>query len=710
MPTAALVSCATCEVHAEAVFRVEGMDCQEEVVILERRLKPLVGLEALSADLIGQRLHVKYDAARLTTAAMVDAVSQTGLRMWLEQDEPRAAERSDRRGLLGLVAGMSIAAGVALSTVSGPLAAVPAYLVAIGAGGVYPARRAWVSLRSRSLDIHVLMAVAVVGALALGDFFEAASVVFLFAIAQWLEVRTMERARQAIRGLMELAPKDALVMRNGTPVPAPLDQIHAGDVIIIRPGQRIPLDGTVVTGQSQVNQAPMTGESMPVDKGPGAEVYAGTINGNGALDVRVDRPARETRLARVIHLVEVAQASRAPLQTWVERFAARYTPVVVSVAMLLAVVPWLAGVSAPGDWFYRALVLLVVACPCALVVSTPVSFVAALSAAARHGVLIKGGATLERLAGVTTVAFDKTGTLTTGVLSVRSVLASDGWTTDEVLRLAASLEARDSHPIATAVVTQARAQGLALAEAQAFHATPGVGIEGRVAGRLVLIGGDRQRSRHGSVPDALARALEGPRAEGLPVVLVSVDGETAGAIVLADEPRPTSRDAIDLLRGLGVTRAVMLSGDNPDVARAIAARVGVDDVRAGLLPGDKHDLIGQLRKDGPVLMVGDGINDAPALAAADVGAAMGAMGSDVALEAADIALMSDDLLRLPYARRLARATVRNVRANVAISLVLKVGFLGLAVAGLATLWMAVLADTGATVIVVANALRLLRTR
>jgi Cd2+/Zn2+-exporting ATPase len=325
-------------------------------------------------------------------------------------------------------------------------------------------------------------------------------------------------------------------------------------------------------------------------------------------------------------------------------------------------------------------------------------------------VLIKGGATLERLAGVTTVAFDKTGTLTTGVLSVRSVLASDGWTTDEVLRLAASLEARDSHPIATAVVTQARAQGLALAEAQAFHATPGVGIEGRVAGRLVLIGGDRQRSRHGSVPDALARALEGPRAEGLPVVLVSVDGETAGAIVLADEPRPTSRDAIDLLRGLGVTRAVMLSGDNPDVARAIAARVGVDDVRAGLLPGDKHDLIGQLRKDGPVLMVGDGINDAPALAAADVGAAMGAMGSDVALEAADIALMSDDLLRLPYARRLARATVRNVRANVAISLVLKVGFLGLAVAGLATLWMAVLADTGATVIVVANALRLLRTR
>ena len=703
-------SCATCEVHAEAVFRVEGLDCRDEVVVLERRLRPLAGIEDLTPDLIGQKLHVKYDAAKLTTAAMVDAVGQAGMRMWLEHEEPVDAPQSDWRGRLSLASGLALAAGAMLSLTAFTQASVVAFLVSAAVGVVYPARRAWVSLRSRSLDINTLMVLAVIGALALGDVFEAASVVFLFAIAQWLEVRTMERARQAIGALMALAPREATVRRNGQSQVLPLEDIALGDVLLLRPGDKIPLDGTVESGTSEVNEAPMTGESLPVPKASGDAVYAGTINGHGALDVVVTARVRDTRLARVIHLVETAQATRAPLQTFVERFAAVYTPVVVLLAVAIATVPWLVGAAAPALWVYRALVLLVIACPCALVVSTPVSFVAALSAAARQGVLVKGGASLERMAATTIVAFDKTGTLTRGELRVCDVVAAEGYRPEDVVAAAAAVEARSTHPVARAIVGHAKTLSGPVHDATNLVMTPGVGVEGLVEGRQVLVGGTRQRERHGVLPDALAKVLASAASQGRLALLVSLDGAVAGAMVLEDEPRPTARDAVEALHGLGVSRIVMLTGDSPDVAQSVAARVGVDRVDAGLLPTDKHAHVTALRKDGAVLMVGDGINDAPALAAADVGVAMGAIGSDVALEAADVALMSDELMKLPYALRLARATVRNVRTNVAISLALKGGFLLLAIAGAATLWMAVLADTGATVIVVANALRLLRER
>ena len=703
-------SCATCEVHAEAVFRVEGLDCRDEVVVLERRLRPLAGIEDLTPDLIGQKLHVKYDAAKLTTAAMVDAVGQAGMRMWLEHEEPVDAPQSDWRGRLSLASGLALAAGAMLSLTAFTQASVVAFLVSAAVGVVYPARRAWVSLRSRSLDINTLMVLAVIGALALGDVFEAASVVFLFAIAQWLEVRTMERARQAIGALMALAPREATVRRNGQSQVLPLEDIALGDVLLLRPGDKIPLDGTVESGTSEVNEAPMTGESLPVPKASGDAVYAGTINGHGALDVVVTARVRDTRLARVIHLVETAQATRAPLQTFVERFAAVYTPVVVLLAVAIATVPWLVGAAAPALWVYRALVLLVIACPCALVVSTPVSFVAALSAAARQGVLVKGGASLERMAATTIVAFDKTGTLTRGELRVCDVVAAEGYRPADIVAAAAAVEARSTHPVARAIVGHAKTLSGPVHDATNLVMTPGVGVEGLVEGRQVLVGGTRQRERHGVLPDALAKVLASAASQGRLALLVSLDGAVAGAMVLEDEPRPTARDAVEALHGLGVSRIVMLTGDSPDVAQSVAARVGVDRVDAGLLPTDKHAHVTALRKDGAVLMVGDGINDAPALAAADVGVAMGAIGSDVALEAADVALMSDELMKLPYALRLARATVRNVRTNVAISLALKGGFLLLAIAGAATLWMAVLADTGATVIVVANALRLLRER
>jgi Cd2+/Zn2+-exporting ATPase len=703
------IPCGTCELHAEAVFRVEGMDCNEEVVILERRLKPLVGLEALSADVIGQRLHVKYDAAKLTTSTMVDAVGDTGMRIWLEHEEPAAGATVTWRRWLVVACGLCLGLGATLQLTGAEPWAAGVLIAAAVVGGVSPARRAVNAVRSGSLDINALMTIAVLGALALGERLEAATVVFLFAVAQWLEVRTMERARQAIRQLIDLSPREALVKREGQALKVPVGQVRIGEEVIVRPGDKVPLDGVIVAGHSALNEATLTGESLPIDKSPGDQVYAGTINGHGALDVRVVRIGRDTRLARIIHLVEAAQARRAPVQTFVDRFARVYTPVVIALALALAVVPSLAGAN-PATWLYRSLVLLVVACPCALVISTPVSIVAALSAAARAGVLVKGGAHLERLAEVKVAAFDKTGTLTKGTLSVTDVVTYGGKTQADVLRFAGAVEARSAHPIAAAILAHAELTGVRAPGVDGFAAVPGMGVEGEVAGHRICVGDDRLlRARQVRVPE-LADAAR-LRLEGKSLVFVAVDGALVGAIALSDRPRENAREAIELLRQGGIRRVVMLTGDHADTARAVARELGIDELHYALLPEQKHTLVESLRaRHGPTVMIGDGVNDAPALAAADVGVAMGAAGSDAALETADVALMSDELLKLPYAVRLARATLRNVRTNVAISLVLKATFLVMAVAGSATLWMAVLADTGASVVVVANALRLLRAR
>jgi Cd2+/Zn2+-exporting ATPase len=696
------VTCAVCELHAEAVFRVEGMDCNEEVVILERRLKPLAGFEAVSADLIGQRLHVKYDAAKLTTSAMVDAVGQTGMRMWLEHEEPtdHGVDVTWRwRAVIACAA--LLVAGVAAGAVGQRAVSLAVLVAATVLGAVFPARRALTALRSRSLDINVLMVIAVAGALALGEWVEAASVVFLFAVAQWLEVRTMERARQAIRALIDLSPRDALVRHEGHEHRMPVDEIGVGDVIVLRPGDKVPLDGVVHLGRSDVNEAPLTGESLPVDKTPGDAIYAGTIVGRGALEVRVTRMVRDTRLARIIHLVETAQASRAPVQSFIDRFARWYTPAVIAVALIVALVPVLGGAGDAASWIYRSLVLLVIACPCALVISTPVSIVSALSAAARHGVLIKGGAYLERLASIRVVAFDKTGTLTRGDLRVSDVVASDSYAPDDLLRLAAAVESRSEHPIGRAIVHHASAAGVKVPAVSGFASIPGMGAHATVDGHHVVVGNRRMLETSGLTP---------PRANGAGI-FVAVDGAVVGSIMVSDRPRETAREAIELLRELGIRHVAMLTGDQEAAARAIAERVGVEEYSAALTPDEKHARVRALRAaHGPVLTVGDGVNDAPALAASDVGVAMGAAGSDAALETADVALMSDELLMLPYALRLARATLRNVKTNVAISLALKAAFLVMAITGSATLWMAVLADTGASVIVVANALRLLRAR
>jgi Cd2+/Zn2+-exporting ATPase len=583
----------------------------------------------------------------------------------------------------------------------------PIFLAAVLAGSVFPAQRAWLSVRKGKLDINALMVIAVTGALFIGQWEEAAMVVFLFAVAQWLESRSVERARAAIRSLLNLAPPEARIDDGTGERMLPIDRVLPGQRMLVRPGERLALDGTVLDGRSDVNQAPITGESVPVEKVAGDEVFAGTINGHGSLAVSVTRRGDDTTLARIIHLVEEAQARRAPIQQFIDRFAAWYTPAVVAVAAAIGVVPILMGLPAE-TWIYRALVVLVVACPCALVISTPVSMVSALAGAARHGVLIKGGASLERLAGVSAIAIDKTGTLTRGEVSVGAAEPLDGVESRELLRLAASVEHQSEHPIAQAIVAEARARGIAFPAASSVRALPGLGVEGDVDGHRVLCAAPKYFN--GRVPLGVAGVALSDRltGDGLSPVVVVRDAEPIGVIGVSDRERDGAAEVVADLRRHGITRVAMLTGDATSSARAVGARVGVDDVRAELLPADKVEAVTALRRTGAVAMIGDGINDAPALAAADVGIVMGAIGSDAAIETADVALMTDDLSKVAWAIRLSRATLRNVRVNVAIALGLKVAFVVAAAAGVATLWMAVLADTGASVIVLTNALRLRR--
>ena len=642
---------------------------------------------------------------RPVNAGSPDAISsrQWSLREWMK--------RYGRIAAGGLIIGLGAVLSWAGAVPASRLLYVVATAICIGT----PARRAWRSARSFVLDINVLMVIAVAGAMTLGDWLEAAAVVWLFGLAQALEARSLDRARHAIRTLMQQAPDVAVVRRGGQELEVQAADVRVSDIVIIRPGQRLPVDGVVVAGQSAMNQAPVTGESWPVEKGPGDEVFAGSINGGGALEVEAVRPASDSTIARIVRLVEQAQQRRAPIQTFVDRFARRYTPAVVGLAIVLAVVPPLVVAGADGwtrafgEWSYRALTLLVVACPCALVISTPVSIVSALTSAARHGVLIKGGTHLERLASVRCLAFDKTGTLTHNRVIVTDVLGVGSVSTTGVLAVAAALESRSEHPIGRAIVDRAKIAGLDVVPGLGFKALPGLGAEAMVAAAPAIIGSHRLFEERRLCTEALHERIEEVEERGATPVLVGHGGEALGVIGLADRPRAAGSEVVAGLREQGVERVVLLTGDARPSAETMRRSAGLDEAHADLLPGDKAAALAKLRETyGPVAMVGDGVNDAPALAAADVGIAMGGAGNDVALETADVVLMSDDLGKLPYALRLSRATLRNIRMNVAIALSLKLAFVVLAASGVATLWMAIVADTGASLIVTANSLRLLR--
>jgi Zn2+/Cd2+-exporting ATPase len=732
--------CAVCLDHAESTFRVEGMCCQHEAELLTRRLGTLRGVERTSTDVVRQRLRVAYDASVTSRGAIAEAVAETGLRAFPDDEargtaDPPPAASSRHLPWLAISAS-ALAGGLGAAAIGAPRSwSVALLALAVATGGATTLRRALVSARQGRLDMFVLMTVAVAGAALIGEWIEAATVVVLFALAQALERRSLDRARHAIRTLVADAPAEVTRRRGLQLERVAIADIAVGDVLVVGPGERIALDGDVEAGASDVNQAPVTGESLPVPRAAGDRVFAGTVNGTGALDVRVTAIGDDTTMARIIHLVERAQATRAPSQAWVDRFAARYTPAVLGLAALVAVVPPLAFGEDAGTALYRALVLLVIACPCALVLSTPISIVSGLAAAARRGVLIKGGLHLERLAAIVAVAVDKTGTLTHGVLGVVDVIAVDGVVAEDVLETAAAVSARSPHPVDRAIASHARhaaagrvaagresrpaghrpqaghAAHRALLLATNVRAVPGLGIAGDVGGVRVELGSPRHFAARGWLTPSLAARADAATGQGLQVVLVARDGQAIGLLALGDELKTHARDAVAELRASGVRHVAMLSGDHAPAADAAGRASGVDTVAAGLLPDQKVGLVRDLAaRVGPVAMIGDGVNDAPALAAAHVGIAMGAAGTAAAIETADVALMSDDLRGAALAIRLGRATLSTIRANVAAALAIKAVTVVLAIAGVATLWMAVLADVGGSLIVVANALRLLRTK
>jgi Cd2+/Zn2+-exporting ATPase len=692
-----------------------GMDCADCAVKLERGVGRLPGVHHVGVSFTSATMRLEYDPEQVTRERIERQIRELGYGV----QEAVAAGRAEAASpwsvnrklgttlgsgallLLGFLAG---SAGLP------PSAGISAYAVAAILGGWSVARAGLAGLRAGTLDINFLMAVAVIGAAAIGDWAEGATVVFLFSLGELLESYTMERTRHAIRAVMALAPPAATVRRDGQEFSLAVEEIRVGEVILVRPGERIAMDGEVVAGESAVNQAPVTGESVPVEKVAGDPVFAGTINEEGALEVRVTRLARDNTVAKIIRLVEEAQAQKAPSQRFVDRFARVYTPAILAVALLVATVPLLFGVPWQAA-IYRALVLLVISCPCALVISTPVAVVAGIGAAARHGALIKGGVYLEELGGIRAVALDKTGTLTTGTAEVTDVVPLDHADPGELLRIAGSIEQRSQHPLAQAIVRAARAEGLPLEETTDFRSLTGRGVQSTLNGSAYLVGNVRLFREQGIPLDSIEDRLVSLQEQGKTGILLGAEGRLLGLIAMADQPREVAHAALEELTRAGVRQVVMLTGDTARVARAVADHFGIEQVRADLLPEDKVSVVRELmREHGSVAMVGDGVNDAPALAAATVGVAMGAAGTDVALETADVALMSDDLSRLPYAIRVSRAARAIIRQNIAFSLLVKLAFLMALVPGWTTLWLAVLADTGATVLVVLNSLRLLHLR
>jgi Cd2+/Zn2+-exporting ATPase len=719
----------------QSTFVITKMDCPTEEQLIRNRLRGVPGIDRLAFDLVQRELTVDHlPGGEGTILAALSSIGMDPvLKDGLPEDETgdgrvEAGSMRERRpllsraawGLIGLSGALAAAAEVVAWT-SGREDSWPVVTLAVLSmvlGGREMLLKGWRALRTFTLNINFLMTLAIAGAVGIGQWPEAAMVTFLFALAEIIEGYSLDRARGAIRGLMALTPETAYVGVDGAWREVRAAAVRVGQRVRVRPGERIPLDGVVVAGASTVNQAPITGESMPVEKREGDAVFAGTINERGTLDFEVTAAGRNTTLARIIRAVQQAQAEKAPTQRFVDRFARVYTPVVVVLAVLVAVLPPLVFGAAFYPWFYRALVLLVIACPCALVISTPVTVVSGLAAAARRGVLVKGGRYLEEGRRLRVIALDKTGTLTYGRPVVTDVLPLvPGRSEGALLHLAANLDAPSEHPVASAIVAAWTGTGgvdaanpaADLLPVTGFSAIPGRGVQGRLGGTRYYVGNHRLAHERGVCTPAAEAALERLEAEGKTAVVLMTDHEVLAALGVADTVRPTSREAIRALHDLGL-RTVLLTGDNQHTADAIARQVGIDDARGALLPEEKlAALDGLVQTYGAAGMVGDGINDAPALARASIGFAMGAAGTDIALETADVALMDDDLRKLPAFVRLSRKTARVLAQNIALAIGIKVVFFALALSGAATLWMAVFADMGGSLLVTFNGLRLLAT-
>lgn len=705
-------------------FRLKGLDCPDCAMKIEKSLSRQRGVLWVAVNYAASRMKVEYQAERVSHGEILASLRELGYDLEGEEQQHQNGSRQPKREEAKLsfwkrekaviptaASGIVVLVSVVLTLLSIPaFITVPLYTIAIATGGYHVARSGFLTLyRARTLDINFLITVAAVGAAVIGAWAEGAAVVFLFSLANLLESYGADRMRNSVRSLMKLSPNEALVRRGALEVKVSAGDMRIGDMVIVKPGESIPVDGEVVRGSSTVNQAPLTGESMPVEKRVGDEVYAGTINEQGVLEIEVMKLAADTVLSKIIELVEEAQAQKAPSQRFVEKFSRYYTPAVVSLAAGVALVPPFIFGLPLISWVFRGLVLLVVACPCALVLSTPASIVSGIANGARSGVLFKGGVHLEGAGKISVVAFDKTGTLPAGRPEVTDIISFSTMSERQLLVLASAVESGSEHSLATAIVDKARAEGIHSLLAEKFEAIPGKGVRAVVQDEVYYVGKrglfEELGIRVGSLVVEAIHRLEG---EGKTTMLIGNTREIVGIIAARDRIRPKAKDTIQKLRHIGVRKVVMLTGDSERTAAAVAKELDLDEYRAGLLPDDKVKAVRELRASYErVATVGDGVNDAPALAASDVGIAMGAIGADMALETADVALMTDDLSRLPYTVNIGQRTVRNIKQNIVISLLVKTVFFALVFPGVVTLWMAVAADMGTSLAVIANAMRLL---
>lgn len=700
--------------HSErSIIRIEKMDCPTEEALIRKRLTVAEGVLAMSFNLMQRRLTV--DHARGQLPELLQALDEIGLggtveRVGVAPHPAPATPNSWKKYWKLFLGGIAAAAAEALAFSVGDNHGLVIFLAvaAIGLTGLGTYKKGFYALRQFNLNINALMSAAVTGAVLIGRWPEAAMVMVLFELAETIEAMSLDRARRAVEGLTAMAPDMATVRGKHGWETVPVATVVVGTRVRVRPGERIALDGQVESGCTTVDQAAITGESIPVEKSAGDPLFAGTINQGGEVEYRTTAKSNDSTLARIVRAVQDAQESKAPTQRFVDTFAKWYTPIVFGIAIAVAVLPPLLGGAEWMTWVYRALVMLVIACPCALVVSTPVTVVSGLTAAARHGILIKGGLFLEQGHRLTVLALDKTGTLTQGLPSVTDIVPLQG-TRDAQLRIAVALARRSDHPVSKALSTYATDM-MPILDVSGFKAINGRGVEGVVEGVPYQLGNHRFVEELNACSPELEQKLATLEEQGKTVIVLIGGKKPLAIFAVADAVRPNSRDAVEQLRTLGI-EAVMLTGDNEHTAQAIARQVGITEVRSELLPENKLAVIQEYQARGAVVgMVGDGINDAPALAKADIGFAMGAAGTDTAIETADVALMNDDLRKLAGFVRLSRATRAVLLQNIALALGIKVVFLGLAVLGQATLWMAVFADVGASLLVVFNGLRLLRQR
>lgn len=689
-------------------IRIMQMDCPTEEALLRKKLGGMAGVKQLEFNLLQRVLTVKHEADALDD--ILAGIRALGFTPELaDTTAPRMTpENPGQHVWLPLaIGGVAAFAAEGLDWANGPtwLVAMLA-LGAILACGTTTYKKGWIALRNRTLNINALMSIAVTGAVLIGQWPEAAMVMVLFTLAEWIEAKSLDRARHAISGLMELSPEHATVVgADASLQEQEARHIRLDSIIRVKPGERIALDGVVVRGHTTINQAPITGESIPVEKALGDPVYAGTINGHQGFDFRVTAEAKQTTLARIIHAVEQAQANKAPTQRFVDRFAAVYTPAVMLIAVLVAILPPLVAGGAWLVWAYKALVLLVIACPCALVISTPVSIVSGLAAAARHGILVKGGVYLEQAHRLRWLALDKTGTLTQGRPQQTDFIPLPGLAAELSQQMAYSLASQSDHPVSQAIAEASKSQQALPVEH--FTALTGRGVRGEINGQTYHLGNHRLIEELQLCSPQLEAQLKTLESAGKTVVMLADKRAVLALFAVADTLKDSSREAIAALHALGV-KTVMLTGDNVHTAQAIGAQAGIDAIAGNQLPEDKAAYIAKLAQNGQVGMVGDGINDAPALARAHIGFAMGALGTGTAIETADVALMDDDLRKIPRFIRLSAATRTVLMQNIVFALGIKSVFLVLTLLGLGTMWMAVFADVGASLLVVLNGLRLLR--